>query len=135
MGVKALELYQGSDWMTYRWPVAQAYDTLDRLRDLCLQRSVVPSQHGAPEELLEVVADLADDLAAELASAHADLLPFLQNNVAHRWAAFEMQLYLGEIRELAMPPSGAPIFIAAEFYDNLLLLLGRIKDILKRIDQ
>ena len=35
MGEKALEVYQGSDWLTYRWTVAQAFDTLDRMRDLC----------------------------------------------------------------------------------------------------
>jgi hypothetical protein len=35
MGEKALEVYQGNDWLTYRWPVAQMFDTLDRMRDLC----------------------------------------------------------------------------------------------------
>lgn len=52
MGEKALEVYQGNDWLTYRWPVAQMFDSLDRIRDLChsvtAAGSVMPLG-GAPQ--------------------------------------------------------------------------------------
>ena len=41
MSAKPVEIYQGSDWLTYRWSVAQAFDSLDRIRDLCLQMPVI----------------------------------------------------------------------------------------------
>ncbi len=134
MGVKALEIYQGSDWFTYRWPVAQAYDTLDRVHDLCLCRSWdrTSSQASEVTEVLSGIGDLCDDLAAELAAVEADLLPFIQNDMTQRWVAFEMRLYLNEIRQkVAQPPLTEPAY----FFDQLVLVTARIKDALKHLDQ
>jgi hypothetical protein len=132
MGLRALEIYQGGDWFTYRWSVAQAFDTLDRVNDMCLSH---PWEHEhAPDAdgIISGISDLCDDLAAELASVEADLQPFLQNSTALRWQAFEMRLYLGEIRQLM---SKAAQLEQSCLFDQLLLLTGHIKESLKQLDQ
>jgi hypothetical protein len=147
MAVKEPEIYQGSDWSTYRWHAAQAFDTLDRIRDLCLQMPVV----GAPpatmaarspyempeEEIADVfgyIAELCDDLSGELDAVQADLFPFLRNNVAHRWLAFEMRLNLGQLRTRALKEAEAGMPSAAPM-DAFIALVVRIKELLKQIDQ
>src|ERR1700722_3504213 len=111
MPAKPVEIYQGSDWLTYRWSAAQAYDTLDRIRDLCLQMPVA-TESSAPapgqpryevpdEEITDMfgyIVELCDDLAGEIDIVHADLFSLLQANLAHRWLAFEMRLLLKDLR-------------------------------------
>src|ERR1700678_1982730 len=90
---KPVEMYQGSDWLTYRWPVAQAFDTLDRIRDLCLQMPVAmgaaPAAPGMDQPRYEIpdddiadmfgyIVELCDDLAGELDTVAADLSPIMQ---------------------------------------------------------
>jgi hypothetical protein len=148
MPPKPVEMFQGSDWLTYRWSVAQACDTLDRIRDLCLQMPVAargsravavpPGGFDIPDEeiadLFGYIAELCDDLGGELDAVHADLLPQLQKNVAHRWMAFEMHQHLRHLRQNAVKqaestaPSHAPP-------DEILALAARIKALLKQIDQ
>jgi hypothetical protein len=148
MTVKAPEVFQGSDWLTYRWAAAQAFDTLDRIRDLCLQMPAFgtpPQAPGArapryemPEpEVADVfgyIAELCDDLAGELDAVQADLFPHMRNSMAMRWAAFEMRLHLKDLRARAMqeaegePSAGSP-------NEAIVMLAGRIKDLLKQIDQ
>lgn len=145
MPSKPTEIYQGSDWLTYRWTVAQAFDTLDRIRDLCLQMPVnaggaLPASQprfDIPEEdiadMFGYVVELCDDLAGELDCAHADLAPLLQN-LPQAWTAFEMRLHLRNMRAAALKEaaSAAPLQSPP---DPILLYAGRIKTLLKQIDQ
>lgn len=133
MGVKALDIYQGDDWFTHRWSVAQAFDTLDRLQDLCSrqpwgQESAVPDA----ESMLCGIGDLCDDLAAELAAVEADLQPFLRHNLPQRWQAFELRLYMGELRRLL---TGDAPMEKGHFLDQVSLYVCHIKESLKQLDQ
>jgi len=149
MGEKVLEVYQGNDWITYRWSVAQAFDTLDRLRDLCHHApaltNVLSQAIGGGAPRYEITDDgamnvfgglveLCDDLSGELDAAQADLSPYLQNDVSQRWLGFEMRLHLNEMRQTALheyqspDPSNAVI-------DTISNLATRIGDLLKQIDQ
>jgi hypothetical protein len=146
---KPIEMYQGSDWLTYRWPVAQAFDTLDRIRDLCLQMPVaMAAPHAASgmdrprfeipdEEIADMfgyIVELCDDLAGELDTVHADLCPVMQGNMAQSWSAFEMRLHLRDLRGAALKEtaSAAPSHRPP---DAILALAARIKTLLKQIDQ
>lgn len=153
MGAKAVDIFQGSDWLTYRWAAAQAFDTLDRIRDLCLQMPAASgarpgtSNPGRPryempeEEIADVfsyIAELCDDLAGELDAVHADLFPFLQNNMLHRWLAFEMRLYLKDLQQCALGEAKGEVkneALLSRPTDAIIILAARIKDLLKQIDQ
>jgi hypothetical protein len=144
---KPAEMYQGSDWLTYRWPVAQAFDTLDRIRDLCLQlpvavpgelrpASLEPGYEVPDEEIGEVfgyIVELCDDLGGELDTVHADLYPVMQGNVAHLWTAFEMMLHLRDLRAEAVKESSTVETHTPP--DAILTRAARIKALLKQIDQ
>jgi hypothetical protein len=152
MAEKALEVYQGNDWLTYRWPVAQMFDTLDRIRDLCHSThtvsAVLPPLLASPlpryemheahdddrHDLFLCIVEFCDDLSAEIDAVQADLFPYLQKDAAHRWMGFEMRLHLKEMRTIAMmqykalDPSGNAV-------DAVLALNARIRDLLRSIDQ
>lgn len=156
MADSAPELYQGSDWLTYRWPVAQMFDTLDRIRDLChsaARPGVTPKLMSAPNPLFDKVfdqteeeapdlflciAELCDDLMADLDAVLADLFSFLQNNAAHGWMGFEMRLHLREMRENALIRHMAlsqDTKSDANNVDEITALAARIRDLLRAIDQ
>ncbi len=134
MAVEALKLYQGSDWTTHRWPVAQAFDTLERLQDLCLCRADVKEGLFAedPAELLNDIKDLCDDLAADLTAVEAELFPVLQSRMAHWWLTFEMRHYLNEIRQKAKQSS---LSFSEVLFDGILARVKHIKNALRRLDQ
>jgi hypothetical protein len=148
MGEKALEVYQGNDWLTYRWPVAQMFDTLDRVRDLChstthvgalshLPATPMPRFDMAEDERLDLfvcIIELCDDLSGELDAVQADLFPHLQKDVAHRWMGFEMRLHLNEMRQVALTEHRAPD-PTDNATDTILALASRIRDLLRSIDQ
>ena len=142
---KSVEIYQGSDWLTYRWSVAQAFDTLDRVRDLCLQMPVSASGAGVPshphfepdEEIADMfgyIVELCDDLAGEIDTVHADLATLLLGSMPHSWLAFEMRLHLKDMRTAAYKEAAAatPLQVPP---DPILTLASRIKLLLKQIDQ
>ena len=146
MTPKPVEIYQGSDWLTYRWTVAQAFDTLDRIRDLCLQMPVSAGMAppvGQPrfeipdEEVADIfgyAVELCDDLAGELDTVHADLAPQIKCSLPQSWTAFEMRLHLKDMRAAALKEaaSSAPLHAPP---DPILAHSGRIKLLLKQIDQ
>jgi len=134
VGVKALDIYQGSDWFTNRWVVAQAFDTLEQLQDLCLSRpwdQQVPASLDV-SEILSEIADFCDDLIAELAAVEADLLPVLPSFVSQRWLSFEMNQYVTQIQKKA---SQSLVSDPAQLFDEIIILIARIKDALKQLDQ
>lgn len=148
MGEKALEVYQGNDWLTYRWPVAQMFDTLDRIRDLCHSTSTLSTlphlpampmqRYDMPEDerldLFVCIVELCDDLSGELDAVQADLFRHLQKDVAHRWMGFEMRLHLNEMRQVALAEHQAPD-PSDNITDVVLALASRIRDLLRTIDQ
>jgi len=144
---KPADMYQGSDWLTYRWPVAQAFDTLDRIRDLCLQIPVAvpgerkplglePGYEVPDEEISEVfgyIVELCDDLGGELDTVRADLTPVMQENLAHLWNSFEMMLHLRDLRSEAVKESSTARTHMPP--DKILNRAAKIKALLKAIDQ
>ena len=146
MIAKPAEIYQGSDWLTYRWSVAQAFDTLDRIRDLCLQMPVgsgAPPGGGQPtyempeEEIADVfgyIAELCDDLTGELHAVYADLFPVIRPNPAHLWLAFEMQQHVKDLHARARKEAAAE-HPAQSPPDAIVALAARIKALLKQVDQ
>jgi hypothetical protein len=125
------------------------FDTLDRLRDLCHSvsgaGSALPTLAGAhlPRydmqddehlDLFHCIIEFCDDLSGEMDAVQADLFPHLQKDAAHRWMGFEMRLHLREMRALALmehkmrDAQGSAV-------DRVLALAGRIRNLLRSIDQ
>lgn len=128
-------LYQGEDWFTQRLPVAKVFDTLDRMQDLCAQADEEETAETALQrEILASLAFLSDDLASDLSVAEADLLPSYQNNLAQRWALFEMRAHLARIRQVTMLADDEAVE-ADLVFDHLGALVSSIKDGLRRLDQ
>jgi hypothetical protein len=127
--------YQGNDWFTQRWSVAQAFDSLDRMREVCLfnndgdDRRLMEARH----EMLAVMAELIDDLTGELALAEADLQPVLEAQMPALWTFFEMHLSLDMIRRLTSPMT-LSMPETSDLFDHLLQLVTQIKDGLKKVD-
>lgn len=154
MGEKALQVNQGHDWLTYRSAVAQMFDTLDRLREMCHSASMgedavimggMPIMPTIPMPRYEIreenqpdfftsVADLCDDLSAELDAVLADLFLPLQKEPAHRWMGFEIRLHINQMRSLVSTDQ-QEFEAAAHASDNILALVSRIRDLLIKIDQ
>jgi hypothetical protein len=149
MPAKAMDVYQGNDWLTYRWSVAQAFDTLDRIYDLCRHvptitsrlpqapGSGLPRYEIAEQEIVDMfgcIAELCDDLSGELDAVQADLFSYSQPMTVQRWMGFEMHLHLRQMRQIAWSEHAAeePSNIAL---DTLVALNARIRDLLKQIDQ
>ena len=150
MSERAIPFYQGSDWLTYRWSVAQLFDTLDRMREICshsahkvslsvgMQGTAYPRYEIPEDEFVTVVLgyliELCDDLSGELDAVLADLMPAIQTSLVQRWMGFEMQLHLRAIRQQTLyeqdvhEPSVAVI-------DTIVALTTRMRDLLKKIDQ
>lgn len=153
---KAPDFFQGQDWLTHRWPVAQAFDTLDRMRDLCGE-SVSPklytlagnapryeSRYDLPEgeriDILGGIMELCDDLSCDLDAVYADLIMHLQKDANHRWMSLEMRFYLTEMRRLVLEHCQAPrpgqqkAEAEDEILGTLMELVEAIRHRLKQID-
>lgn len=150
MGNRAVQFYQGSDWLTYRWSVAQLFDTLDRMREVCSHSSIqlgagsvavqgtpTPRYESTEDEaltdILGYLIELCDDLSGELDAVLADLLPYMQTPLLQRWIGFEMQLHLRSIREHALYEHQAQE-PSPTVVDTIVALTTRMRDLLKKID-
>lgn len=147
MALRAQELYQGEDWLTYRPTVAQAFDTLDRLREFCddstldSARAVMDAPWSAMSRGEETIAllmgsllGLCDDLDGEIAAVLAELSPILRNDAAHRWVGFEMQMHLKSLRDLAQEEPPQPHALPA-LMDEIRVTTDYLIASLKKIDQ
>jgi len=137
MPLKAPEVYQGSDWLTYRATVARAFDTLDHLVDVCHPHpgfSAVAASADADAALFGEIADLCDDLSGDLDAVLADLFPHARMDAIHRWMGFEMQLHLLAVRTDARRErdAAAPSLSAI---DNILARTARLRALLRKVDQ
>ncbi len=97
MALQQIPLYQGRDWLTYRWTVADVFDALDRMHDLCVGHDWTAEETTAGKEssLLPALLDFACDLACSVATACADTIPAnaFWGNLKHRWLCFEIRLW------------------------------------------
>lgn len=135
MPLKAPEVYQGGDWLTWRPTVAKAFDTLDHIEDICHPQPIARTANaGEMAALFNEVAELGDDLVGDLDAVLADIFPHARANTTHRWMGFEMQLHMNAIRALAREEREmeTPSMAARE---EILALAARIRNLLKQIDQ
>ena len=82
MSSKPSEIYQGSDWLTYRWTVAQAFDTLDRIRDLCLQMPV--NVGGASVPAGQPRFDIPEEDIADMFGVIPQVIPLWSSFILYR---------------------------------------------------
>lgn len=145
MTLKAHDMYQGDDWLTYRSTVAQAFDTLDRLREICLELTEVDGHPysdrigSAAEALsdnlmvvLSALSSLCDDLSAGLDAVLAEVYPSYKHDTRQLWVSFEMQNHLRSLRSrirqelTSQTPSAA---VLEEVLNELELIGGCLKQL------
>lgn len=136
MPLKAPEVYQGGDWLTWRPTVAKAFDTLDHIDEICHPQPTFTSAMNAAEAaaLFNEIAELGDDLVGDFDAVLADIFPHARADTTHRWMGFEMQLHMNTLRVLARDEREmeAPSLIAC---DEIMDLVTRMRTLLKQIDQ
>lgn len=135
VALRAQQFYQGNDWQTHRYAVAQVFDTLDQVRETTLMLlscqtadGMTPTRFAATP----LLADLCNDLAGEIELALADLAVTLQQHIPSRWLMVELRTLVRQLPALAY---------RAEHESDLDLIpqLGdlaeRVRFVLQRIDQ
>ena len=129
------DLYQGRDWTSFRFSVAQAFETLDQMQDCC--PPMAAPQEDDIDNCLEALRELADGLSGEIDALLADILPAAYHNPALRWSSVEVRHHLDSLRKLMVETTTtgtsfarqeAGLFEAAS-------LIGKIKDLIRKIDQ
>lgn len=126
----AYQLYQGSDWCTYRYSAAQVYDLLDQVRDVTaalLTGDALPEAAAClPHALLQ---DLCSDLVGAVDMVVADLAVTLQRHLPSRWLLVELRTLANQLPELTAQ--------GQDDQDNLPNLADRaerIRHLLHRLD-
>lgn len=126
----AYQLYQGSDWCTYRYSAAQVYDLLDQVRDVStalLTGDALPEIAAClPQVLLH---DLCSDLIGAVDLVVADLAVTLNRHLPSRWLFVELRTLANQLPDLVPH--------APEDQDNLPNLVDRaerIRHLLHRLD-
>lgn len=138
MAVKALELYQGEDWTTYRPTVAEAFDSLDRLRQLCDDGTVEVGTFPTPLDdkktddaqenarmVVGALLALCDDLDGQIVAVLAELSSHMRHDAPQRWLGVELQMHLSAMRSLAQEQ---PLMVAA-----IPAIMGKVAEITERI--
>lgn len=130
-------LFQGRDWTTARFSVAEAFDTLDRLNDLCVCKSVPDDDEGEETEAVafyRALFGLVEGLTAQLKLVAADTIPSAApaGPFEQAWAAVEIDRALQDLKnKLHALASGQPSNSA----DSALFVIFRLKTGLKKLDQ
>lgn len=135
MALRAYQVYQGHDWQTRRYAVAQAYDTLDQIRELLAllaSGSDDDSETAAMRGIPAAIADLCHDLMGEIELALTDMTPMLDNHVPSRWLIAETRVLAGH-----MPPLAERAIYDADpdVLPQLADLADRTRFLLQRLDQ
>lgn len=133
---KTTPLFQGRDWVTSRWSMAEAFDTLDHIHDLCVCFGWNDSEGGYENhfEAIPNLMALTDDLRGHLAVAVADTIPHGRSasSFEHLWMCFEIEQIFEDIvtkvTDLADDEAHSPL-------GTMALLASRLKDELKKMDQ
>jgi hypothetical protein len=136
---KPAPVFQGNDWLTRRWFAAQAFDSLDKLQDLCLCRLQTPPLAAADDadEWIETLQTLLDDLASEVKAVEADVLADdAPMTLARTWPRFEFALFHDAARRaLTPPPEALETLVSNTDLEELYRLFGRMKETLRTLDQ
>lgn len=132
VGIKAQNLYQGSDWQTYRYAVAQVFDTLDQIREVAAAFLSGMNDDETPpqEQLSTMLGDLCNDLVSEVDLALADLSPVIAKHLPSRWLMVELRAIVGQLLALNRP--------AVQDHDlipQLADLAERARFLMQRLDQ
>jgi len=102
MAIENQPLYQGRDWFSENWTVAQTYDALDKIHDVCLYqaKSAVNSSLFTDRlPLLSKLLSYMDLLHKGIAHVAEELIPAGQPTHTRDkgWLIFELQALEKEI--------------------------------------
>ncbi len=129
-------LYQGRDWISSRWSVAETLDTLDRIHDLCLEKDLHDSPGAAARRffVLKTLHSLAETLTHQCAIAVADLIPTASatGGLTHLWNGRETARLLKELKAnlFELSAEGSEKSFGATAFSAV-----KLKSILKKMDQ
>lgn len=132
--MKRIPLYQGRDWLTYRWAVAEAYDALDRFHDLCISQEWLDTTglEDIENAILPLLHDFVYDLATMMAMACADTLPATKYScdLQHGWHNVEIQWWLKLLSKhiTNLPEQSPPNF------ESITLVLVELKRLVGALD-
>ncbi len=133
---QAHQFFQGHDWQTHRYVVAQAFDTLDQVREtaLLLLSCQNDSHHLSPARFAAtpLLADLCNDLVGEIELALTDLAVTHQQNLPNRWMMAELRTLTRQLPALARR---AEHETDLDLIQQLGDLAERVRFVLQRIDQ
>lgn len=129
-------LYQGRDWHSYRWCVAEAFDALDQFHDFCLAQGWRESEEPAEaiEAFLPALLDLGQEVVWRLDLAATDTLPPTEASASLKqgWTRFEMDQCAQTLQIELASLGDAP---GSQGLASLLMLASTLKNYLKRLDQ
>lgn len=132
---KPAPLYQGRDWVTSRLTMAEAFDTLERIHDLCLGIDLQkPDEKVETFGILRAVHGLTESLTAQCAVAVADTIApaAATGSFEQLWNGFEVEWLLRDMKAKAIDLYSEESF---KPYGTLALLANRLKSALKKMDQ
>lgn len=146
MALKALSVFQGEDWMTYRWSVAGAHDALDSMlslsrpdegMDLSLLRPQnpvhVPLTATGLERIIAELLSLCDDFQGAMDMVMADLGGLLSANVGYQWKCFEIMSILRDMKAYLATDLTACRHV--DIAEPIGSFVDRMRDLLNLIDQ
>lgn len=128
-------LYQGRDWVTARLAMAEAFDTLERIHDLCLGLDLHQSAGGAETfDVLRAVHGLTESLTNQCATAVADTIAPSQpiGAFGQLWNGFEIEWLLRDMKAKVLDLSSEDSF---KPFGALALVANHLKAALKKMDQ
>jgi len=136
MPSQASPFYQGRDWVSSRWTIAETFDTLERVHDLCLYRDTDEQPDSGEETfaILQAVHGLIESLSGQCAIAMADVIPTSSHtgNFESLWLCFEIEKTLDEIKkkilEISVDDTGST-------FGSLAMMTQSIKTAFKKLDQ
>lgn len=136
MTEKSRPLYQGRDWVTSRWSVAEALGALDHVHDLCLygQEGPEPESRNERFAILQAVYGLTERLIAQCSIAQAESIPAgsATGSFSHLWSCLEVNQSLKAIKEKLTELSDEA---SREVHGEIALLALDLKASLRRLDQ
>lgn len=135
VALPAQQIYQGQDWQTHRFAVAQAFDTLDQVRETAVMLLSCHADDGlspARFAATPLLADLCNDLVGEVELALADLAVTAQQNLPSRWLMVELRALVRQLPPLAhRAEHEADLDLIPQLAD----LAERARYALQRVDQ
>ena len=127
-------LYQGRDWFSYRWTIAQAFDAIERIYDLCLcaTNEEKSARDDAENPLSSYLYDLSELLGCQLAIVYSDVIPS-ETSLAPpqlHWTCYETRQVFHEMHAMVLD------FLQAKtnHVEQIVTQCLQLKEYLKKID-